>query len=308
MNKLIKSIICGLGNIGLKYDIYNNKIHTHSKSIFFHKKFILLNVIDKKIANRKLFFKKYGIQTSSFLNEKIKKINPDLVIISLPTKIHLLFLKKLVKIFKPKYLMIEKPLGSNLSEAKKIISICKKNSIKLFSNYIRNYDKLTQQIKKEIDKKFLKNFKINVYYNHDLRNNCCHIISLMLFWFGKNKTVKLTKKIDKNNYNFFIKFDNCDVYFYCKEQPNSKTDLKIFDNNYEIDYKNDGEIIKYTDKKNGKIKVFHNKNYKNMYQYYVYDELYKNLKNNFFFTKSAQNALDTQIIIDKIIKKNEKKI
>lgn len=44
----IKTIISGLGNIGLLYDYNSNKVITHSKNIHVNNNFILCGGVDKK--------------------------------------------------------------------------------------------------------------------------------------------------------------------------------------------------------------------------------------------------------------------
>ena len=72
----------GLGNIGLYYDVNNHKVLTHSKSTKNNNLLNLVTAFDLSKVNRKLFEKKYKIQTFiDFKNfDNFKKI--DLLIIN----------------------------------------------------------------------------------------------------------------------------------------------------------------------------------------------------------------------------------
>ena len=55
-----KTILIGLGNIGLKYDINTSNLknfQTHAKVLNFHSNFDLIAGIDKKEENRNIFYK-----------------------------------------------------------------------------------------------------------------------------------------------------------------------------------------------------------------------------------------------------------
>ena len=60
----IKTIVIGLGNIGLDYDLNNNNsILSHSKSVLKSKHFELVAAIEKNKKKRDIFKKKYKKQT-----------------------------------------------------------------------------------------------------------------------------------------------------------------------------------------------------------------------------------------------------
>ena len=56
---IIKTIIVGLGNIGLLYDYKNKFIKTHSKAIDENKKFDLIGAIDPNKTRRSYFVKNF---------------------------------------------------------------------------------------------------------------------------------------------------------------------------------------------------------------------------------------------------------
>ena len=150
----IKTIVIGLGNIGLDYDLNNNNsILSHSKSVLKSKHFELVAAIEKNKKKRDIFKKKYKKQTfeklGSFLKKKIKF---DLAIISTNTDDHFKTVKKLDK-YDYKYCLLEKPGGKNFNEHKKIIKILKNKKVKLIINYFRNYLNPYEKLKKSLNKK-----------------------------------------------------------------------------------------------------------------------------------------------------------
>ena len=54
-----KSILIGLGNIGLNYDLSSQSIITHAKSLLKNKKIEFVCGIDKSKKQRQIFKKKY---------------------------------------------------------------------------------------------------------------------------------------------------------------------------------------------------------------------------------------------------------
>ena len=70
---IIKTIIVGLGNIGLLYDYKTKYIKTHSKAINENKKFNLIGAIDPNKTRRSYFIKKYKVNCYSNFNKRLIK-------------------------------------------------------------------------------------------------------------------------------------------------------------------------------------------------------------------------------------------
>ena len=111
----IKTLISGLGNIGMMYDYSSNKKISHSKYISSNKNFNLIAGVDKKKSQRKLFKKKYKKPAFSDLFKAIEFTKPDLVIIAHEEK-KIERLKKLLKYDFIKHLIIEKPFIISLKK------------------------------------------------------------------------------------------------------------------------------------------------------------------------------------------------
>ena len=192
--KKTKTLIIGLGNVGLKYDAYLNKktyYTTHAKSIFHSKDFKLLGGVDKNPNSRKIFEKVYNLSAYKDISTAIKLEMPTLVIVCTNEASHLNIVKKISSFKFVKYIVLEKPGGRNYEDLKNIISICKKNKIKLLINYFRLYNNYFKKIISYLqNKKIFLSYK----YNRGLRNNCSHIISFLF-------SINIPKKISEIKIN-----------------------------------------------------------------------------------------------------------
>ena len=119
---IIKSIIIGLGNIGMLYDYKSNNIQTHAKAILTNKKYNLIGTVEKKKERRDFLFKKYKIKSFSKLNYSLI-LNSNLVVISTSTNQLFETIKMIIKINPNTNILIEKPFGLK----KKKLILLKKN-------------------------------------------------------------------------------------------------------------------------------------------------------------------------------------
>ena len=136
----LKTIIIGLGGIGLDYDLKKrDRIFSHAKSVSQSKNFDLIAGIDLVKMKRRIFSKIYKKPSfSNLIYLKKKNISFDLVIISVDTDKHLKIIKQL-RSFNFKYCILEKPGGKNFREFKIILNILKRKGVKILLNYPRNY-------------------------------------------------------------------------------------------------------------------------------------------------------------------------
>ena len=130
MKKIIKVLLIGLGNISFKYDLKLSKnfILTHNRAFSLHPNFKIVGAVDN---NKKIIFgfsKKYKIPTFDNVKDALNKLNPELIVVSTPTKTHLKLIKEIFLFHKPKYIVCEKPLGNNLLESFEIRELCEKNN------------------------------------------------------------------------------------------------------------------------------------------------------------------------------------
>ncbi len=311
--KKFKAIVIGLGNIGMMYDIknLNNKnFYTHSKSIKFSKFFDLMAGVDSLNEKIKLFKKKYQLPAFADPVLALKNISVEMVVIATNEDSHLKILKKILKFKSIKYVVLEKPGGLNYQELKLMYQICEKNNVKLFLNYFRMYD---SYYFKKIKKHLVNNsIEIIANYKRGIKNNCSHIINLLLMCDVPLDSKKIKFSSFRKHYNINKKINivswnkvkviliNPDINKFSFVKIQIFSDKKYLISNNEI-----SEFDLFVKKKSDVIKnnsefIFNKKiiNYnKNKYQKIFYDNFKKNLKN---YKRFKEISLWTSYITNKI--------
>jgi len=288
LKKKIKTIIIGLGKIGLEYD-YNKKnfFLTHSKALFYNKNFDLLCGVDRNIKQLIKFKKKYNLPTTTSIYEALIKFRPELVVISASTYSHYKIFKGISNFPTIKIIMLEKPGAEDFKEFKKIINLCKKNKIKLFINYFRLFNSYFEKILNLIKQN--KNFEIIIKYNRGLFNNVSHYLGFLSLFLTNLKNIKIINKncnfINDPQPDFVLSYNNAKVYFIKNNNPNlSLTDIEIIGDINKLNSTNDfNEFYLSKIKKDnflnnyynffGRKKIYNKKI--NILQYEVYEKIYK---------------------------------
>ena len=284
-------LIVGLGEMGMMYDYYKSKnsLFSHSNTILNDNFFKLVGGVDKNLKKRKLFFKKFNIPAEIKLKKFYKK-KIDILIVSANTNKHHKILKDALKIKKLKVVLCEKPFTNSSKLASDIINLYKNRGIKLFINYNRISDGVSNRIKKILQKN--KNYYFaEVFFSKKLLVNGCHFINLFQFYFGKIKNLISLKNKDK----FILFFENACVLF--SQENYKKTNFYLIKSkNIEINSKstNNRTVLK---KKKEIFKLSeYNKN--------INSNTFKQIKNYFNKKKyslcNSLEALETLKIIEKI--------
>tara|TARA_Y100001970_G_scaffold77700_1_gene98872 strand:- start:96471 stop:97457 length:987 start_codon:yes stop_codon:yes gene_type:complete len=255
VKKIIKVLLIGLGNISFKYDLKLSKnfILTHNRAFSLHPNFKIVGAVDN---NKKIIFgfsKKYKIPTFDNVKDALNKLNPELIVVSTPTKTHLKLIKEIFLFHKPKYIVCEKPLGNNLLESFEIRELCEKNNSLLVVNYQRNSSIISEKIIKFIDKnKFKPPFKITTWYSKGLNNSASHFITLFNFLFGEITNCNLIKsshnRLIKDDFELLFKLDyeNCEVIFIPVDYKNFfYNSFEMICKNGKLIYENGGENVKW---------------------------------------------------------------
>ena len=205
--KKIKTIIIGLGDIGLDYD-YNlskNYVLTHSKAINKNNNFKILCGIDKDKKQILKFSSKYKSPSFNSLSrfyQLNKNKTIDLAVISVPENYHLITIKEVFQYYKPKVILCEKPMGTNIANAKSIVNLCNKNQTKLFVNYTRNVDQNFNYLIRFCR----QNMEGLVRYRKPFLKNASHFLALFRAVFGKISTIK------KNEFSDYEVEENTNKY------------------------------------------------------------------------------------------------
>jgi hypothetical protein len=282
--KKIKTIIIGLGNIGLNYDynLSDSFILTHARAIDRNSSFKILCGIDKDKKQLLKFSNKYqcpGFKSLSKFNQLNKTIIVDFVIISVKENSHLITIKQVFKYYKPKVILCEKPLGANGIDAESIVNLCEKNQTKLFINYTRNTDYNFKYLVKFLKKKT----DGVVRYRKSFIKNASHFLALFRVVLGK---VTLIKKNKLSNYS--VHFKNGILIFKSEKKKEMQNTYELENKDYKFVLNNKYFLI--FNKKTKKIKVKNKIDTKNNQQVIWHIENY--------FKKKRNNLVNSNIALE----------
>jgi hypothetical protein len=309
--KKIKTLIVGLGNIGLKYDLNlkdKNHYTTHAKSVFFTKSFKLLGGVDNNYNSRKIFEKEYRLPAYHEVNTAIEIQKPDMVIIATNELYHLKIIKQISQFDFVKYIVLEKPAGKNYQELKMIFKICKKKNKKLLINYFRLYNPYYKKIISNLKKEKL--FCL-FHYNRGISNNCSHIISFLLSISAPKKIGDIKLDLLSNSQKQVISLRWNKIHCLLINpgiKKLSHTKLEIYLKNKHIVSNNDlSELHVAKIDKSKVIKDFyefknyfkHLNKYKNCYQKVFYENFQTNIK---LEDKYNKIVLMTSLLLNKLKK------
>jgi hypothetical protein len=295
----VKTLLIGLGNIAIKYKIKKNKLSlfTHCGSLLNNNFFTVIGAVDKSNKNRNLYKKFFNNNFFYDFKSIPKEINPELIVLSTTTKTHY---KTFLKIFKHKFknlkvILAEKPFCNTIEQANKIRYLSKKNNIKIFINYTRNYYKSFNIINKYFDKK--KSNEGTVYYSGDFKNNASHFISLFTKFYGKINNIHILEnnsKEKKEKKKYLLDFGNTNIFF---QKINEKNIHKFTLHNkyFKLFYKNSLKSFFIVNKKINK-KIMYNINVGNI-------SVFEEIQNFFLKKKYYCCSVNNSIYVHQIIKK-----
>jgi predicted dehydrogenase len=280
----ISTAIIGLGKIGLTYDfdkfgkLIPNQIMTHCRSVSTSNFFKVSYLIDPQSECVDMALRHYGGIGFSSLEPAEGQDPPQLVIVSVPTPLHLEVLLKVTKKWKPSTYLIEKPFGSSLEEALQMQDILQSQGAKVYVNYFRRY--LPNFISLKSHHLFqnrgkLHSVTINGYGS--LKNIFSHFLDLLIFLEPSCIEV-LSKKYqtstEKGNLSFEdldseIRFKFSGVGFGARE-----CEMTLVYENLFINVTSNGRCIEISNKQQDSVKVFNlDENVFNSYQSTVLEKI-----------------------------------
>lgn len=248
---MIKTLLIGLGNIGMGYDLDKDSedILTHAKAIVNTPGMRLVGAVESNSEKRHKFEISYELETYQEVGEAIKKTDPVLVVIAIPTKGHIHLIKEICKHESIKYILCEKPMGDSYTEAKVINNICKRKGIEIWVNYIRRTDAGVREIKNIIKEQWRDSYiKGCCWYSKGIKNNGSHFIDLGKYWLGEIKSMKkigTTRKLDSfTETDFCIEYEKGSLVFqYAWEEAFTHYTIELLSNKGRIFYNKGGEEI-----------------------------------------------------------------
>ncbi len=196
----IPAAVVGLGKIGLTYDLDEqgqlkaNQTMTHCRSIYNSNFFQLEYLIDPNPEAVQTAVGLYGGAGYQSLADALNEESPKLVVLSVPTDLHLETLQLITERWQPSLYLIEKPFGKNSQEASQMARALQKQNTNVFVNYMRRYLPNFVSLKSAAlfkDRGALQSVKINGYGT--LGNIFSHFFDLLLF-LETSCSLGITKK------------------------------------------------------------------------------------------------------------------
>ena len=249
----IKTAIVGLGNIGIFYDLNNdkswkvNQTMSHTKAVMESLHFEIEYLVDDNIEILNQIKNTFPGITCLPLNEVLSLPEPNLVIISTPTKSHFEVSKKISeKWFFCNYL-VEKPVGNDSNECLKILSLLSRQENIVYINYFRRFlPHFHSLIKLSVfeTRGELQRISINAYGT--LTNIYSHFLDLVTFFEGR-EILGLGKKrfIFKQSGSISFLDKDTNIYFNFRDIDSSKDEcsMKLEYENLIINITQNGQII-----------------------------------------------------------------
>ena len=304
------------------YDLdlnHSEYIYTHSSAFNWHRGFNIVGGVDIDDKLGRVFEKKYGCISYTDTQVALKKSNPDIVIIAVPTKFHNQVLKDIVKYSKPKIVLCEKPLSYSVKEAHSMKKLCNSHNVQLFVNYMRNSTPNSIKIRNKIkNNEYSGSFKGVVWYSKGLIHNGFHFVTLLTNWFGLIKgghCIHKGRLLDNKDIepDFSLSFERGNVIFLSTEEENfSNHGIELNFENGRLRYErggrevywtpvqNDNNLLSYKYLSNHSIKYIENS--MKQYQLHVANELWNALNQQNYELCSDAISISIHESINKIIK------
>lgn len=183
---IIRVGLIGLGKIGAIYDLKNNNLISHLKTILNDNRFTLEFAYDPDIKKCTLVKREYNLVNVFDNIDELKETKPciDLLVIASPTQFHLDSIELFIQFTKPDLILCEKPLAKNMDNSNKIKLICEQNNISIVSNFMRRSLPAFKDLKNHLQKNSKDRYDVIVKYSGCFKNNGSHFVDLMYFFFG----------------------------------------------------------------------------------------------------------------------------
>ncbi|MDC0296158.1 Gfo/Idh/MocA family oxidoreductase [Akkermansiaceae bacterium] len=176
---IVNALIIGCGNIGSQYDLKNNFVQTHSKSMFTSNWINNVDLFDLDTNTSIKIAKLYGFNVLEEFSESCLK-KYDIVSICTPTNTHYQFLKACI-LKNVKLVICEKPISFSTKELNELLLLYNNGNTKVLVNYYRRFQKSYGSLKRIIApfKHDLVSAKIQYYKG--LLNYASHAFDIIHF-------------------------------------------------------------------------------------------------------------------------------
>lgn len=201
----ISTAIIGLGKIGLTYDFDElgaakpNQVMTHCRSVSASDFFKVSYLIDSQVSAVQMAVHQYGGVGFQSVAEAEGRDSPQLVIVSVPTTLHLETLSNVAEKWSPSIFLIEKPFGGSSHDAMKMKEILQLQNAKVYINYFRRYLPNFISLKSSplfLNRGRLHSVVINGYGT--LENIFSHFLDLLMY-IESSSILGLSKKLTNSS-------------------------------------------------------------------------------------------------------------
>lgn len=185
----VNTLIVGLGKIGMGYDLDLNPddhILSHARAFSLHAAFQLVGGVDPADSMRCRWEQEYRCKAYTDITTALKCVQPELVVIAVPTEAHAEVLQSVLEHSKPLAILCEKPLSFDIDEARSIVRTCYDRGVRLFVNYMRRSDPGVTEIKRRFTSgEIVTPIKGVVWYTKGFLHNGSHFFNLLEYWLGE---------------------------------------------------------------------------------------------------------------------------
>jgi len=311
--------IIGLGKIGLEYDQFLSReeyVLSHSRAFYSHSGFYLVAGVDIVEEKRMSLRNFYGVKAYSCVEELVKEVRPDVIVIANPTKEHYAAIKSILSYYNPIALLCEKPLAMTQEQSQAILNICNKHCVPFYVNFIRRADPGIKEIYKRINQKIIMPpYKAVIWYSKGVLHNGLHYIDLLTYWFGEIIDFSIIdpgEKISKFDAepDFRLQFEQASAIFCAASESNfSHYTVEIIAANGRLFLEKDGNISWQPVEENRIISGYRQlqksaeciPNRMAFYQLNITDELFMALNGMENSLCTGAQALKTQSVVNEIL-------
>lgn len=258
----LRCVLVGLGNIGVGYDIVTSAdtakpflhpatIRTHAVAIARSPGMRLIAGVDPDRQARKQFTDAFDLP--AFQDIEHAPPDADLVVLSVPTYLHLEAAEAALSHFRPTILVVEKPAGLSTTQTRKIHALAVKFGARLYVNYIRQHLPETHEVARLIQLPQTGALVGGQFqYNLGLRNNGSHFIRLLLDWLHDKDLQVLHKSLPASeqalNPNFLLRINDADLEFHGHSNSIGRVaDLRLIFEGAELQYTHGGRAIRWVE-------------------------------------------------------------
>lgn len=197
-NKPYRTLIIGLGRIGLLYDYEKPKesyVLTHARAFSRNTSFQLVGGIDPLKENRSKFSSQYSCPAFSDIRSGMEATQPDIVVIATPTGEHPDTLREILRHNPLKAVLCEKPLAGSLAESRVMLEECADKGTQIYVNYMRQADVTVNELKTRLENGTISSpVRGTVWYSRGMYNSASHFVNLLQHLFGEAQGVTLLNR------------------------------------------------------------------------------------------------------------------